>query len=191
MQDRASLATAKADSNDRSPKKPQAQKLTSPMIPLEWYDTLDLQILGVRHNDVRNGLAAPPKPSLDSFLQLATRPAWCMRMATAESWVLGNIVGHATGCQDAVTLLERAPVGVPGTAAGDAIVLETATPDVGGTDEGASNSWKPQVRPERSMRGSALRNAASMLRYERSGTCAGSRWSRRRRRGRRPIPPAS
>ena len=63
--------------------------------------TVDLQILGQRHNDIRNELGAPPKPSLNTLMQFATRPEWCARMlATAKRWNMGNIVGHATGVDD-------------------------------------------------------------------------------------------
>ncbi len=56
--------------------------------------TLDLQILGQRHADVRNRLGAPPKPSLPVIAQFAARPGWCLRMLRAKSWTYGNILGH-------------------------------------------------------------------------------------------------
>ncbi len=42
--------------------------------------TLDLQVLGQRHKDIKNGLSAPPKPTLKAMLNLATKPAWCLGM---------------------------------------------------------------------------------------------------------------
>lgn len=62
--------------------------------------TLDLQILGQRHKDIRNGLGAPPKMGLGTFLQLMARPRWCMDMLGTKNRTFGNIVGHAKGVDD-------------------------------------------------------------------------------------------
>jgi L-lactate dehydrogenase (cytochrome) len=59
--------------------------------------TLDLQILGQRHKDVKNGLSAPPKPTLRNLINLATKPAWCWNMLRTERRTFRNIVGHAKG----------------------------------------------------------------------------------------------
>jgi len=56
--------------------------------------TLDLQIMGQRHQDVRNDLSAPPKINLNTIGQFATRPGWCLRMLSAKRWHFGNIRGH-------------------------------------------------------------------------------------------------
>ncbi len=66
--------------------------------------TLDLQILGQRHKDLRNGLAAPPKPSLSAALQLAMRPRWCLGMLSTRRHGFGNIVGHVKGVSDLSSL---------------------------------------------------------------------------------------
>jgi L-lactate dehydrogenase (cytochrome) len=66
--------------------------------------TLDLQILGQRHNDVRNGLSAPPDFSLDSLMQLLARPAWCMNMLTTKRHSFGNIIGHVKGVENLSSL---------------------------------------------------------------------------------------
>jgi L-lactate dehydrogenase (cytochrome) len=66
--------------------------------------TLDLQILGQRHKDLRNGLAAPPKVSLNTALQLALRPRWCLGMLTTRRHGFGNIVGHVKGVSDLSSL---------------------------------------------------------------------------------------
>ena len=66
--------------------------------------TLDLQILGQRHNDVRNGLSAPPKPSLNAALQVLSRPRWCLDMLTTRRHSFRNIVGHAKGVGDLASL---------------------------------------------------------------------------------------
>jgi L-lactate dehydrogenase (cytochrome) len=62
--------------------------------------TLDLQILGQRHKDLKNGLSAPPKPTLANLLNLATKPRWCMGMLSTRRRGFGNIVGHVKGVQD-------------------------------------------------------------------------------------------
>ncbi|MFV0476005.1 MAG: alpha-hydroxy acid oxidase [Pikeienuella sp.] len=56
--------------------------------------TLDLQVLGRRHADLRNHLSAPPKPSPPVIAQLLSRPGWCLRMLRAQSRTYANIVGH-------------------------------------------------------------------------------------------------
>jgi L-lactate dehydrogenase (cytochrome) len=59
--------------------------------------TLDLQILGQRHKDVKNGLSAPPKPTLRNLINLATKPQWCLGMLGTQRRTFRNIVGHAKG----------------------------------------------------------------------------------------------
>jgi len=59
--------------------------------------TLDLQILGQRHKDLKNGLSAPPKPTLANIINLLTKPRWCLGMAGTPRRQFGNIVGHVTG----------------------------------------------------------------------------------------------
>lgn len=66
--------------------------------------TLDLQILGQRHKDLRNGLSAPPKVSLSTAIQILTRPRWCMNMLSTRRYGFGNIVGHAKGVGDLSSL---------------------------------------------------------------------------------------
>ncbi|ARO31200.1 L-lactate dehydrogenase (cytochrome) 2 [Rhizobium sp. NXC14] len=57
--------------------------------------TADLQILGQRHKDLRNGLSAPPKLTAKHIWQMATRPLWCLDMLQTKRRYFGNIVGHA------------------------------------------------------------------------------------------------
>lgn len=66
--------------------------------------TLDLQILGQRHKDIKNGLSTPPKPTLTNLLNLATKPRWCMGMLGTKRRTFGNIVGHAKGVGDLSSL---------------------------------------------------------------------------------------
>ncbi|WP_325341741.1 alpha-hydroxy acid oxidase [Xylophilus sp.] len=66
--------------------------------------TLDLQILGQRHKDIKNGLSTPPKPTLANLLNLATKPTWCWHMLGTKRRSFGNIVGHARGVGDLSSL---------------------------------------------------------------------------------------
>ena len=66
--------------------------------------TLDLQVLGQRHKDLRNGLSAPPKLTLSTMLNLATKPRWCLGMLGTKRRGFGNIVGHATSVSDLSSL---------------------------------------------------------------------------------------
>jgi len=66
--------------------------------------TLDLQIMGQRHKDLRNGLSAPPKFTPRTIWQMATCPAWCLQMLQTRRHSFGNIVGHAKGVSDLSSL---------------------------------------------------------------------------------------
>ncbi|MEI7531631.1 MAG: alpha-hydroxy acid oxidase [Betaproteobacteria bacterium] len=66
--------------------------------------TLDLQILGQRHKDIKNGLSAPPKLTLKSMMNLMTKPGWCMEMLQTSNRQFGNIVGHVDGVDDMASL---------------------------------------------------------------------------------------
>jgi len=62
--------------------------------------TLDLQILGQRHKDVKNGLTAPPRMTLPNLLNIAVRPRWWLGMLGTKRRSFGNIVGHIKGVTD-------------------------------------------------------------------------------------------
>jgi L-lactate dehydrogenase (cytochrome) len=62
--------------------------------------TADLQILGQRHKDLRNGLSAPPKFTPKHLWQMATRPLWCLDMLQTKRRTFGNIIGHAKNVTD-------------------------------------------------------------------------------------------
>ncbi|MDN5503076.1 MAG: alpha-hydroxy-acid oxidizing protein [Comamonas sp.] len=66
--------------------------------------TLDLQILGQRHKDIKNGLSTPPKPTLANLINLATKPHWCLGMLGTKRRSFGNIVGHVDGVGDVSSL---------------------------------------------------------------------------------------
>lgn len=66
--------------------------------------TVDLQVLGQRHRDIKNGLSAPPKPTLLNMLDLALRPEWCLKMLGTQRRTFRNIVGHAKNVSDMSSL---------------------------------------------------------------------------------------
>jgi L-lactate dehydrogenase (cytochrome) len=66
--------------------------------------TLDLQIIGQRHKDIKNGLSAPPKPTIANIVNLMSKPRWCIGMLGAKRRNFGNIVGHVRGVSGMASL---------------------------------------------------------------------------------------
>lgn len=66
--------------------------------------TLDLQIMGQRHKDLKNGLSAPPKLTVSSVADMATKVQWGLGMLGTKRRFFGNIVGHAHGVKDPSSL---------------------------------------------------------------------------------------
>jgi L-lactate dehydrogenase (cytochrome) len=66
--------------------------------------TLDLQILGQRHKDLKNGLSAPPKLTLPNIMNMMTKPRWCWGMLNTKRRGFGNIIGHAPDVSDMSSL---------------------------------------------------------------------------------------
>ena len=62
--------------------------------------TLDLQVIGQRHKDIKNGLTAPPRPTLANIINLMTKPQWCLGMAGTRRHTFRNLVGHVKGVSD-------------------------------------------------------------------------------------------
>ncbi len=62
--------------------------------------TLDLQVIGQRHKDLKNGLTAPPRPTLRNIVNLATKPRWCLGMLGTQRRTFRNLVGHVKGVSD-------------------------------------------------------------------------------------------
>jgi L-lactate dehydrogenase (cytochrome) len=62
--------------------------------------TLDLQVIGQRHKDLKNGLTAPPRPTLANLINLATKPRWCLGMLGTKRHTFGNLVGHVKEVTD-------------------------------------------------------------------------------------------
>ena len=68
--------------------------------------TLDLQILGQRHKDLKNGLSAPPKLTIANLINIATKPRWALGMLGTSRREFGNIVGHVAGVDTTGSLSE-------------------------------------------------------------------------------------
>ncbi len=66
--------------------------------------TLDLQVLGQRHKDIRNGLSAPPKLTIPNILNMMTKPQWCLGMLGTKRREFRNIVGHVKGIENMASL---------------------------------------------------------------------------------------
>ncbi|MDY7547843.1 alpha-hydroxy acid oxidase [Glaciimonas sp. CA11.2] len=65
--------------------------------------TLDLQILGQRHKDIKNGMSVPPKLTLANIIDLASKPAWALRALSGRK-TFGNLAGHVKGADGILTL---------------------------------------------------------------------------------------
>jgi L-lactate dehydrogenase (cytochrome) len=68
--------------------------------------TVDLQILGQRHKDLKNGLSTPPKLTLANIANMISKPRWCLGMLGTKRRFFGNVVGHVKGVDDMGSLAE-------------------------------------------------------------------------------------
>ncbi len=68
--------------------------------------TLDLQIIGQRHKDLKNGLSAPPKPTLANIINMVGKVRWALGMLGTRRHGFGNIIGHVKGIENMGTLSE-------------------------------------------------------------------------------------
>ena len=66
--------------------------------------TLDLQVIGQRHKDLKNGLSAPPRPTLANLLNLTMKPRWCLNMLGTRRHTFRNLVGHVKDVSDMKSL---------------------------------------------------------------------------------------
>jgi len=66
--------------------------------------TLDLQVIGQRHKDIKNGLSAPPRPTLRNIHNLLSKPRWCLGMAGTSRRSFGNLIGHVKNVSDMSSL---------------------------------------------------------------------------------------
>ena len=66
--------------------------------------TLDLQVIGQRHKDLKNGLTAPPRPTIANIINLSTKLRWCFGMLGTKRRTFGNLVGHVKAVSDMSSL---------------------------------------------------------------------------------------
>src|ERR1700740_1852582 len=66
--------------------------------------TVDLQILGQRHRDLKNGMTVPPKWRLNNIIDMATKPSWLLSIARGKRRTFGNLAGHVRGMDDVISL---------------------------------------------------------------------------------------
>ena len=68
--------------------------------------TVDLQVIGQRHQDIKNGMSVPPEWSLGKLLDFASKPSWVAGVLRGKRRSFGNIVGHVKGTEDLTKLSE-------------------------------------------------------------------------------------
>ena len=68
--------------------------------------TVDLQVLGQRHADIKNGLSVPPSLKIANLINMATKPGWVYRVLAGRRWTFRNLAGHMTGEQGVKALVE-------------------------------------------------------------------------------------
>ena len=68
--------------------------------------TVDLQVLGQRHRDIRNGMTVPPQIRLKNIIDIATKPEWVFSILKGKSKTFGNLAGHVKGMDDVTSLAQ-------------------------------------------------------------------------------------
>ena len=68
--------------------------------------TLDLQVLGQRHCDIRNGMTVPPQIKLGNLIDIATKPAWALSILRGRRKTFGNLAGHVQGMENVNSLAQ-------------------------------------------------------------------------------------
>ena len=66
--------------------------------------TVDLQVLGQRHCDIKNGMTVPPELTLKNVIDIATKPAWALGIARGKRKTFGNLAGHVGGMENVNSL---------------------------------------------------------------------------------------
>ncbi len=61
--------------------------------------TVDLQLLGQRHRDIKNGMTVPPELRIKNIIDIGTKPRWIWSILNAKSWNFGNLAGHVKGME--------------------------------------------------------------------------------------------
>ena len=68
--------------------------------------TVDLQVLGQRHRDIKNGLTVPPEMRIRNIIEITTKPAWALSIACGRRRTFGNLAGHVRGLEDVNSLAQ-------------------------------------------------------------------------------------
>jgi L-lactate dehydrogenase (cytochrome) len=68
--------------------------------------TVDLQVLGQRHIDIKNGLSVPPALKIKNLINMATKPAWVISVLSGKRWTFGNLRGHVKGNEGVKSLAQ-------------------------------------------------------------------------------------
>ena len=68
--------------------------------------TVDLQVLGQRHRDIRNGMTVPPEMRLNNIIEMARKPRWALSILKSKSKTFGNLAGHLEGMDDITSLAQ-------------------------------------------------------------------------------------
>jgi L-lactate dehydrogenase (cytochrome) len=68
--------------------------------------TVDLQVLGQRHCDVKNGMTVPPEIRLGNVIDIATKPAWALSVLKGRRKTFGNLAGHVKGMENVNSLAQ-------------------------------------------------------------------------------------
>jgi L-lactate dehydrogenase (cytochrome) len=68
--------------------------------------TVDLQVLGQRHCDIRNGMTVPPQIRLGNLVDMATKPAWALSILRGKRKTFGNLAGHVRGMENVTSLAQ-------------------------------------------------------------------------------------
>jgi L-lactate dehydrogenase (cytochrome) len=66
--------------------------------------TVDLQVLGQRHNDIKNGLSVPPSLKIGNLINMASKPRWAASVLSGKRWTFGNLDGHVKGMSGVTSL---------------------------------------------------------------------------------------
>ena len=68
--------------------------------------TVDLQVLGQRHCDIKNGLSVPPSLKIKNLINMASKPGWVLGVMTGKRWTFGNLAGHVRGMEGVKSLAQ-------------------------------------------------------------------------------------
>jgi L-lactate dehydrogenase (cytochrome) len=68
--------------------------------------TVDLQVLGQRHCDIRNGMTVPPRITLANLIDIASKPAWALSILQGKRKTFGNLAGYVRGMEDVASLAQ-------------------------------------------------------------------------------------